>query len=55
VAEIDQARKITKIVSVQNSYNPAARRNEDVLDHCTAENRVHPVVPHRDRRARRAR
>jgi pyridoxine 4-dehydrogenase len=34
--EIDQARKITDIVSVQNRYNIGDRAHEDVLDYCTA-------------------
>jgi aryl-alcohol dehydrogenase-like predicted oxidoreductase len=33
-AEIAQARKVVKIVSVQNQYNIADRRHEDVLDYC---------------------
>ncbi|MFG1800628.1 aldo/keto reductase [Micromonospora carbonacea] len=34
VAQIEQARRITPIVSVQNLYNLADRSAEDVLDHC---------------------
>ncbi|MEV1146248.1 aldo/keto reductase [Micromonospora sp. NPDC049799] len=34
VEEIDAARKITPIVSVQNLYNLADRSAEDVVDHC---------------------
>ncbi|WP_431974709.1 aldo/keto reductase [Micromonospora haikouensis] len=34
VAQIEQARQITPIVSVQNLYNLADRSAEDVLDHC---------------------
>jgi aryl-alcohol dehydrogenase-like predicted oxidoreductase len=33
--EIDQARKILDIVSVQNRYNIGDREHEDVLDYCT--------------------
>ncbi len=32
--EIDQARKVIKIVSVQNQYNVGDRRHEDVLKYC---------------------
>ena len=32
--EIDRARKVIKIVSVQNQYNVADRRHEDVLQYC---------------------
>jgi pyridoxine 4-dehydrogenase len=37
VAEIEQARKLVAIVSVQNLYNLADRHSEDVLDHCERE------------------
>jgi aryl-alcohol dehydrogenase-like predicted oxidoreductase len=37
VAEIEQARAILPIVSVQNLYNLADRSSEDVLDHCERE------------------
>jgi len=33
--EIDQARKVVEIVSVQNQYNIGDRRHEDVLEYCT--------------------
>ena len=33
--EIDQARKVVEIVSVQNLYNIGDRQHEDVLDYCT--------------------
>jgi aryl-alcohol dehydrogenase-like predicted oxidoreductase len=32
--EIDQARKIVEIVSVQNQYNIGDRKHEDVVDYC---------------------
>jgi pyridoxine 4-dehydrogenase len=32
--EIDRARKVMKIVSVQNQYNVADRQHEDVLEYC---------------------
>jgi len=32
--EIDQARKVVKIVSVQNIYNLSNRQHEDVLEYC---------------------
>ena len=34
VAEIDQAREIVDVVSVQNEYNLTTRKSEDVLDYC---------------------
>jgi pyridoxine 4-dehydrogenase len=37
VDEIEQARKITPIVSVQNKYNLGDRSAEDVLDYCERE------------------
>jgi pyridoxine 4-dehydrogenase len=33
--EIDQARKVIDIVSVQNQYNLSDRQHEDVVDYCT--------------------
>jgi aryl-alcohol dehydrogenase-like predicted oxidoreductase len=36
--EIDQARKVIEIVSVQNQYNIGDRRHEDVVDYCTKHN-----------------
>jgi pyridoxine 4-dehydrogenase len=36
--EIDQARKVIEIVSVQNQYNISDRQHEDVVDYCTAHN-----------------
>ncbi len=35
VAEVEQARKVIDVVSVQNLYNLADRHHEDVLDYCT--------------------
>ena len=32
--EIDQARKVVEIVSVQNQYNIGDRQHEDVVDYC---------------------
>jgi aryl-alcohol dehydrogenase-like predicted oxidoreductase len=37
VAELDRARRLAKIVSVQNRYNVADRASEDVLALCTRE------------------
>jgi aryl-alcohol dehydrogenase-like predicted oxidoreductase len=37
VAEIEQARSILPIVSVQNLYNLANKQSEDVLEHCERE------------------
>jgi pyridoxine 4-dehydrogenase len=36
--EIEQARKVIEIVSVQNQYNLGDRQHEDVVDYCTAHN-----------------
>ena len=33
--EIEQARKVVEIVSVQNKYNISDRAHEDVLEYCT--------------------
>jgi pyridoxine 4-dehydrogenase len=38
VAEIEAARRIVPIATVQNQYNLAYRHSEDVLDYCTSEN-----------------
>ena len=37
VPEIEQARKVVEIVSVQNKYNIGDRDHEDVLEYCTRE------------------
>ncbi len=37
VPEIEQARKVCEIVSVQNKYNIGDRAHEDVVDYCTKE------------------
>src|SRR5277367_2326914 len=36
--EIDQARKVIEIVSVQNQYNLGDRKHDDVVDYCTKNN-----------------
>jgi aryl-alcohol dehydrogenase-like predicted oxidoreductase len=36
VDEIEQARRIVDVVSVQNRYNLGDRRHDPVVDHCTA-------------------
>lgn len=36
VEELERARKITKVVSVQNRFNLADRAHDDVLDYCQA-------------------
>lgn len=36
--EIDQARKVINIVSVQNQYNISDRKHEDVLEYCEKNN-----------------
>lgn len=36
--EIEQARKVVPIVSVQNQYNIGDRKHEDVVDYCTENN-----------------
>ena len=38
VEQIEQARRIVPIVSVQNKYNLTERKHEAVLDYCTREN-----------------
>ena len=38
VSEIERARKIVRIVSVQNRYSPTDRQHENVLDYCEREN-----------------
>ena len=38
VSEIERARKIVPIVSIQNLYNLSNRRSEDVLNYCEKEN-----------------
>ena len=38
VDEIEKARKVCEIVSVQNEYNITTRKSEAVLDYCTAHN-----------------
>ena len=35
IPEIEQARKVVEIVSVQNKYNTSDRAHEDVLEYCT--------------------
>ncbi len=37
IAEIEQAREIVEVVSVQNLYNLANRQSEEVLDYCERE------------------
>ena len=37
VAEIEAARRIVPVATVQNRYNPVNRKSEDVLDYCTRE------------------
>ena len=38
VAEIEAARRIVTVATVQNQYNLAYRNSEDVVDYCTREN-----------------
>lgn len=38
VAEIERARKVVDVVSVQNEYNVITRKSEDVLNYCEAHN-----------------
>jgi aryl-alcohol dehydrogenase-like predicted oxidoreductase len=38
VAEIEQARKVVEIVSVQNEYNLTTRKSEEALDYCEKHN-----------------
>ena len=37
IPEIEQVRKIVKVVSVQNQYNLSDRQHEDVLNYCEKE------------------
>ncbi|QYC39933.1 Putative oxidoreductase YdbC [Nonomuraea coxensis DSM 45129] len=37
VAQLEQARRVVEIASVQNRYNLTLRASEDVLDHCAAQ------------------
>ncbi len=54
IDEIEAARKVLPIVTVQNQYNLVDRQSEDVLDVLRARgHRLHPVVPDRERQARR--
>ena len=46
VEQIEAVRRLVNVVSVQNLYNLADRKSEDVLDYCEARgDRLHPVVP----------
>jgi aryl-alcohol dehydrogenase-like predicted oxidoreductase len=38
VPDIEQARKVVEIVSVQNEYNLGNRKHDDVVDYCTQHN-----------------
>ena len=50
VEQIERARRVVPIVAVQNHYNLAERRYEDVVDHCAREGIVFvPYFPLRDR------
>ena len=56
VEEIEAARKVFPVATVQNRYNLVDRGSEAVLAHCDARgHRVHPVVPARKREAGAAR
>ena len=49
IEQIEQARRVVPIVAVQNHYNLAERRYEDVVDHCAREGIVFvPYFPLRD-------
>jgi pyridoxine 4-dehydrogenase len=37
VSQIEEVRRMTRVVSVQNRYNLVDRKSEDVLDYCTRE------------------
>lgn len=37
VAQLEEARAVTPIASVQNRYNLTDRASDDVLDHCESE------------------
>ncbi len=54
--ELEQARGIVEVVTVQNRYNLTDRDSEEVLEALRAGgDRIHPVVPARDRQARELR
>jgi len=49
VEQVERARKVVPITAVQNHYNLAERKYEDVVDHCTREGIVFvPFFPLRD-------
>ncbi len=49
VEQIERARAVVPIAAVQNHYNLAERRHEDVVDHCAGEGIVFvPYFPLRD-------
>lgn len=49
VEQIERARELVPIAAVQNHYNLAERRHEDVVDHCAREGIVFvPYFPLRD-------
>ena len=53
--EIEQARKVIEIVSVQNQYNIGDRKHEDVVDYCEKHNLAFiPLVPGSGGQARKA-
>ena len=56
VDELERARALVDVVTVQNRYNLVDRHSEDVLEACERDgHRLHPVVPAGHRRPRPAR
>lgn len=46
VDQIEQARKLVEVASVQNIYNLTRQRHRDVMEYCTrGEHPVHAVLP----------
>ena len=51
-SELERARALVDVVTVQNRYNLADRHSEDVLEVCDRDgHRVHPLVPAGHRRS----
>lgn len=54
VEQIERARTVIDIATVQNEYNLARRKHEDVLTFCERHNRIHPILSAANRQARRS-
>ena len=54
--QIEEAEKIVEVVTVQNRYSLADRRNEETLTYCEQQrHRLHALVPHSRRQAAQSR